>query len=631
MSIRTATALLALTALPAAACRDGASRAGGTPNVLLICIDTLRADHLGCYGYGRRPTSPALDALAARSTLFRGTSATACWTKPSVPSIFTGTFPLQHGVYRGSARGGEGTVSDVLPDGARTLAEVFREHGYATAAFVRNAQLRVGMGFEQGFDLYRDKAGDAREIRWRATDWLDERDPGRPFFLYLHLLDCHWPYPVPDEYAGLFVDLEATEFVRRDDWRELRDAVNDGRTELSDEQREALIALYDGAIRYADDQMGRLFARLEREGIAEETIVCIVSDHGEEFGEHGRIGHGHGLYETLLHVPWILHVPGRPAAVLDVPTSLVDLYPTLLGAAGIGSGERTEGVDRLTWPDEERAILAEHLEPASYRQSWRKGAFKSHHTLRPLREESEPEADEALPAGGRWEARLVVRDGGLLARRLRPARDQDERPTELKGVVDEVLGDGLVVLGVRVLATDETELYGALETPDGEPRVVGAGDMVKARGALDDSGAFVAAKIKLYPEDEDVEEEVRGILEEVGDGSVVVGGFRVARDDDTELELADEDLDDLGREAVLAYVAALVEGSDPRPFDERVEHFDLAADPSESDARAAGAGGVPDAARTRHLRALLEARFWTDDDTAELSEEQLGDLRALGY
>ena len=223
--------------------------ADGPPNVILICLDTVRADHLGCYGYDARPTTPTLDALARRSTVFRDASATAGWTKPSVPSFLTGTYPAQHGVYLGSSKDEAGRHSDVLPEEATTLAEVFRDRGYATAAFVKNAQLRRGLGFEQGFDVYEDKAGDAREIRWRASDWLDARDTGKPFFLYLHYLDAHWPYAVPDEYATMFTSAEDVARFRAQDWREMRDAINHGEVTLGEAERDAFVGLYDGSIR----------------------------------------------------------------------------------------------------------------------------------------------------------------------------------------------------------------------------------------------------------------------------------------------------------------------------------------------------------------------------------------------
>src|SRR5437867_3877425 len=188
------------------ACRSGGGKAGAAvhggaaaqPSVLLVLVDALRPDHLGCYGYGR-PTSPVLDELASRSVLFENARAVSSWTKPSIPSLFTSLYPSQHGVFEGSA-GGDGSApeSDVLPAEAKTLAEALKERGYATAAFVHNAQLRRQFGFDQGFDLYEETSKDAPAMVHRMLDWLrdgrGERRQGGPFFVYLHLLDVHWPY-----------------------------------------------------------------------------------------------------------------------------------------------------------------------------------------------------------------------------------------------------------------------------------------------------------------------------------------------------------------------------------------------------------------------------------------------------
>ncbi|MHC4845840.1 MAG: sulfatase [Planctomycetota bacterium] len=310
-------ALLLVLLLPA--CGDLSARADETPrprNAVMICLDTVRADRLGCYGYATRPTTPTLDALAARGVLFRDASSTAGWTKPSVPSFFTGTWPAQHGVYEGSARAKAGAVTDLLGDQARTLAESFEAAGYQTSAFIHNAQLKLGNGFEQGFDDYHDRMGDARDIRWQALDWLDERDEERPFFLYLHILDAHWPYDIPDEAAERFADGLDISMFRGGDSRALRDAINDGEVVLDEEQRRALDALYDASLRSIDDELAQLLAGLERRGLADDTTICVVSDHGEEFLEHGRIGHGHGLWENLLSVPWILAGPDVPADVV---------------------------------------------------------------------------------------------------------------------------------------------------------------------------------------------------------------------------------------------------------------------------------------------------------------------------
>ena len=351
-------------------------------NVVLVCLDTVRADRLGCYGYGGNPTTPALDALAADATLFRDTSAAAGWTKPSVPSFFTGTFPCQHGVYEGSARGIAGATTDLLPAAAATLAERFRAAGYATAAVIHNAQLRRGGGFEQGFDTYEDDAGDARDVRARASRWLDGRDPDRPFFLYLHFLDAHWPYDVPDEAARRFTAGDV-DFFRGGDSRALRDAVNDGSVTLDSAQQETLSALYDGALRFLDDELGAFLADLRARGLYDATVISVVADHGEEFLEHGRIGHGHGVWQNLLAVPWILRVPGRAPGELSASVALVDLPPTLLAAAGLPPEGAGEGVDRLAHPDRPVLLLAENKAPDRYVQSLRVGTRKLVRTWTP--------------------------------------------------------------------------------------------------------------------------------------------------------------------------------------------------------------------------------------------------------
>ena len=615
--------IAACLALLFAAC--GQEPRDGPHNVLLICMDTVRADHLGCYGYAKHATTPALDELAARSTVFLDTTSTAGWTKPSVPSLLTGTYPLQHGVYQGSSRDEAGAHSDVLPRSARTLAEVFAEARYQTAAFVKNAQLRRGLGFEQGFDLYLDEAGDAREIRWHASDWLDARDPERPFFLYLHFLDAHWPYRIPEEYAGRFVEAgRATVFQGRD-WREVRDEVNDGRRELGAEELEALLALYDGAIRYIDDQLALLFAKLEREGVLEDTIVCVVADHGEEFLEHGRIGHGHGLYENLLRIPWILHVPGDEARRALAPCSLVDLFPTLLGAAGLGPPGGLPGVDRRVRPGARVPLFAEHLEPGSYRQSLREDATKLVRQVRPRA--CGASAPPALRPSGRWEARVQRGPGGeLRALRLRPGTEAASEPTELKGPIDAVTDGGIELLGVSVRLGANIELYGDVRTAAGEERRLEPGMLAKAVGALDaEQRVFVAAKLKLYGAGDEVELDVRGELTEIDGARARIGGVWVAFDEHTELSGAAAGERRMGRADVLDFLAP--EGGD---FEVSLERLDLGADPGE-----ARPGAVLRDALVEVLdrigRAFLGGRLWDSADTAALSEKDLADLRAIGY
>ena len=619
--------LLALASVGVACAQEGEADLDRAPNVILVCLDTLRADHLGCYGYERRPTTPFLDSLAAESLQFVDTSATACWTKPSVPSILTGTLPMQHGVYRGSARDEAGSFSDVLPQEAVPLAEVFGDSGYQTAAFVKNSQLRAGMGFEQGFEIYRDQAGDAREIRWRATDWLDARDPQKPFFLYLHMLDAHWPYPVPDAYALLFTEMEIAQRIRSGDWRALRAAVNNGKKEMSAEDLEALIALYDGAIRYMDDQLALLWQKLEREGTADNTILCVLADHGEEFLEHGRLGHGHGLYENLLAVPWILHRPGRKPRRIETPVSLLDVFPTLLASAGISpSGDMLPGINRLVAVQASPPLLSEHLEPGRYHIAWREGAEKLVETVKPRRasRKSAPGLADINPHG-RWEARLA-RDssGGMRVLRLRPAKDQKETEIEVKGPIEDLAANHLILAGLVIDISNEPELYGALQGPEGSEQELCVGLLVKARGSLHD-GRLVARKLKLYGASDEVEIEVRGPLAVSGNEQIEIGGIALAVDGETVFDTG-VGASDLGPLDVAAIVAGEMQ------IKERaVQRFLLASDAQELAPKNTTEAVLGDPRRRAILAAWLKTRIWGEGSARRLSEDELDDLRAIGY
>lgn len=370
-------------------------------NVVLISLDTVRADHLGAHGYEARATSPNLDRLARSSWVFRRASATSNWTKPSVATYLTGLLPAQHGVYSMAFEEDGVLRGDVLPAATTTLAETYSSHGYASAAFVTNHNINRGTGFEQGFDTYVDKAGEARKILSRASDWLEKRDAERPFFLYLHFLDAHPPFQTAGRRPReLEVPPGAPNPYASDEWNAVRRAVNLGKLELEDEHLETLLIAYDTAIREMDRTLGRLFAKLEDLGLRENTVICVISDHGEEFLEKNRLGHGrgHDLLETLLHVTWILHVPGEGAKEIAVPCSLVDLYPTLLSASGLTTAappvpggmdvspdaEGRVGTDRWYHPLAARPVLAEHLDARGYQHSIRTGDTK---VIRHLRSE----------------------------------------------------------------------------------------------------------------------------------------------------------------------------------------------------------------------------------------------------
>jgi choline-sulfatase len=258
------------------------------PNLLLVTLDTVRADHLGCYGDGQAVT-PWLDRLAGEGIRFANASAAVPLTLPSHTSILSGLLPPHHGL-RNNGLG-------ALPAGTGTLASLLAGKGYRTGAFVGAFVLDRRFGLNQGFEVYDDEI--PRDVVDRALAWLAGED-ARPFFLWVHLYDAHAPYLPPPEWA----------------------ARHPGRP-------------YDGEVSEVDEQVGRILAELERRGLTGKTVVAVAADHGESLGEHGELTHGLLLYEPTLHVPLLVSAPGRlTPRVVDAPVSLVDLAPTLAGLLG---------------------------------------------------------------------------------------------------------------------------------------------------------------------------------------------------------------------------------------------------------------------------------------------------------
>jgi arylsulfatase A-like enzyme len=263
---------------------------GSDWNVVLISIDALRADHLGTYGYRRR-TSPHIDRLAARSLVFLEAFSQASKTGDSVPSFLTGSYPSNVPRDYEASRSRKAWIY-VLGADARPIAEVLRERGYATGAGLGSTALRV-MGLERGFDVFRsDPAGTAQ--RFLAT-------AARPFFLWLHFSQPHYPY-------------------RKNPRRDFGNKPVD---------------LYDGEVAAADADVGAVLRQLDDLHLRESTLVIITADHGEEFGEHGGTRHTRKLYRELLHVPLIVYVPGGESRRVREPVELVDIVPTVCEALGI--------------------------------------------------------------------------------------------------------------------------------------------------------------------------------------------------------------------------------------------------------------------------------------------------------
>jgi arylsulfatase A-like enzyme/Flp pilus assembly protein TadD len=285
-------------------------------NVIVVTIDTLRADHLACYGYGRIKT-PAIDQLANTGIRFANAFTPVPITLPAHTALMTGEYPMATGIHDFSG--------NKLASGATTLARVLQGRGYSTAAFIGSAALDSRFGLNQGFDTYYDhfNLGHSREIHLDeierrgdqvvdlALKWLESHHQ-KPFFIWAHLYDPHAPYDPPEPYARLYRNHP-----------------------------------YDGEIAFADAQVGRLFDYLKRQHLYENSLVVLASDHGESLGEHGEKTHGFFTYNATLHVALIVRIPGDPPRVVQQGVSLVDVMPTVLQSLEIPRPSSIQGQSLL--------------------------------------------------------------------------------------------------------------------------------------------------------------------------------------------------------------------------------------------------------------------------------------------
>lgn len=330
-----------------------AGEIGGAMNIILVAVDTLRADHLGCYGYAR-PTSPHMDALAETSVVGDWHMSPAIPTHPAFTTINTGQFSITHGIV---AHGG----SREIPRDAPWLPSILHAHGYTTCAVDNLSQWRLD--FHRGYEFYIDPTkrralhvnADNREINRRALPWLEHHRNER-FFLFIHYWDPHTPYLPPRAYRTLFYKgdpndpahhglegMERHKLGRA--WRETW--FNQLGPNITDP--EYIVALYDGEIRYCDEGIGRLIQQVERLGLKEKTIILIIGDHGELMYRHGIFFDHHGLYDGNLHVPFILQHPELAPRRIRSMTAHVDIAPTLLDLCGIAIPETMEGICLTPW------------------------------------------------------------------------------------------------------------------------------------------------------------------------------------------------------------------------------------------------------------------------------------------
>ena len=279
----------------------------------MITIDTLRADHLGCYGY-KQIRTPNIDALAADGARFERAFTVVPVTLPSHTVMLTGTYPMMSGMHDFSAN----KLSPQQP----TLASVLKQNGYATGAVIGAAVLDSRFGLNQGFDFYYDHFDFSRleesnldemerpgnVVADLALDWLGKNSHGK-FFLWMHLYDPHFPYRPPEPYS-----------------------------------HEYATHPYDGEIAFADEQVGRLIRFLKENGLYQNTVIVLSGDHGESLGEHGEKTHGFFIYNATMHVPLIIRLPGKSAPLsLADPVSLIDVMPTILAAVGLETPAQVQG------------------------------------------------------------------------------------------------------------------------------------------------------------------------------------------------------------------------------------------------------------------------------------------------
>jgi arylsulfatase A-like enzyme len=373
------------------------------PNIVLLVLDSVRAGNMSCYGY-ERPTTPELDRLAAEGTLFEQAISGGCWTLPVHASLFTGLEPSAHGVK---------VAKDALPDNSPTLARRLGELGYRTACFSNNPYVSESTGVTQGFatveDLWRHtrlhgaerskastalktlerRGGRAKSLaraarlvkrpqamlktwrRWRSQadsgarvtherirEWLAADDGDDPFFIFVNYMETHegWKsrerYNPPRPYNRRFLP------GRTPFWRVAR--------LRHDKDLEITRGLYDGAVNYLDAQVGELMRDLEARGVLDDTVVIVVSDHGDSLGEHGHVGHRLYLYEQLVHVPLIVRYPKRFTPGSRVPhlVALCDLHPTILDLAG-DAGSQTSRFKSLLDGSPHEFVVGENTAPKS--------------------------------------------------------------------------------------------------------------------------------------------------------------------------------------------------------------------------------------------------------------------------
>lgn len=474
------------------------------PNVILISIDTLRPDHLSCYGYDA-PTSPNIDRVAREGVRFEQVRSTSSWTLPAHLALLTGLPDQAHGVVHDTV---------ALEDGVLLLAEAMRRAGYRTGGFFGGPYLDPIFGFGRGFesyvncgvDLYRDldrvdeatrnallaqrerrshQVITAPAIEQGAERFLEQhRD--EPFFLFLHHWDVHYDYMAPEEFLRRFAPpgpppLDISDFP-------FNERIQPNMSPL---ERRYLIAAYDAEIAWVDHHIGRLLEKLEELGLDDDTYVVITADHGEEFFEHGEKGHRNNLFDTTLRIPLVIKGPGlRRGVVVDRPARIFDIYPTILELVGLEPPE---------------SVMGRSLVPLM------RGEDDPH--LRDLPTIAELTLVPKVPDGeggvrvADWcyVDRAVTRDGFKRIHRARRRFDASARPPDFEG---EVLEEWEMLYRVAEDPAESRDLAAS------EPRTL---DRLRdLQEKVDRAARALRARLGLVRRGRDLPPEVRAMLDQIG-------------------------------------------------------------------------------------------------------------------
>jgi hypothetical protein len=583
------------------------------PHALLILVDALRADHLGCYA-GEDLGTPNMDRLARQGVVFENAISQGSWTRPSTASMMTGLYPSQNGVGSRWSKTDEGRLSArSLDPSIPTLAETLTAGGHTTAFMGGNAILKPLFGVTRGFtqNLWRSIGNDGAVIVEDFERWM-QTDPRESFFCYMHFMDVHKPLPTETIPARLDTGLDL---------------------DLVQESKNELMGYYATAVRRVDQHIGGVLRTLESAGMLEDTLIIFSADHGEELGEHGgMLSHGRTLYRELLHVPLIVRLPGEAFAGerIDQPVQLIDFMPTILDYLQCPPMD-VPGQSLLTLirgEETERAAFSEHVKPDRYTQSV---TTRTHQLIRSYQLEDTRQGSPADLQPGLFVAAKGqrIRGGRFIPTKILMQRE--DRPT-LSGTIERVdaASNSVTLMGITCQIDEDTRFISKEDrgplTLDG----LAVGDRVTLNFNAGSNGRHVATTVKRKAPGG--KSKIEGRIEQVQDlegglRSITVLGTDILIDSNTKVQaIKDVDREDMK----VSPVNRVLTGDF---IDVHTELYDVMSDPAETrnivDER-------PDIAQ--ELEEMLA--LWTQSLLGQVREttgsvdvdpETMEQLRLMGY